>query len=482
MRSFIIIVLFSLVQLSAMAHSGKPQYHIIVDTDGALDDMRALTMLLAANDVRVLAISGSRGTVSAEESADKVVCLLQALHHEGIPLAVGRETDFPLPQWYKFASKINWGKSNDLITKKKEKSTELLHRTLLTYKYPVTLIALGSLTTYSDWLQAYPEDSAKIERIIWYNHSNLQKSFNYLIDTSAFNTIRQMSVSVHIVSNQDRDLICNRACLDHLKTVSSVYAQHLCEVHSQPIVQKRLASDHPLLLWDDLVSLYLTVPVLFNTKKQDGITWVEINKPPLTADIIHQLMGKLLLSSTISNNRVFMDFPRDSSLYKPPIAAIMPETLEKYGRVEWKALVMTNEVHGHTGIYSIIGAKMGIRACEYFNVGVNNLIVKTYAGRKPPLSCFNDGIQISTGATIGQGLISVADSVSTIPMADFTCNQKTVRIQLNEKIAREMQEQISYGVQEYGLLTDRYWLYIEELAIEYWAKYDRHEIFDIKEF
>ena len=47
---------------------------------------------------------------------------------------------------------------------------------------------------------------------------------------------------------------------------------------------------------------------------------------------------------------------------------------------------MTNEIHGHTGIYSIIGAKMGIRAMEYFNVGVNNLMITSFAGSEPPLS------------------------------------------------------------------------------------------------
>jgi len=84
---------------------------------------------------------------------------------------------------------------------------------------------------------------------------------------------------------------------------------------------------------------------------------------------------------------------------------MLNKTIGKFGLVEWKAISMTNEIHGHTGIYSIIGAKMGIRAMEYFNVGVNNLEeVTTFAGNNSPLSCFNDGVQISTGATIGQVL------------------------------------------------------------------------------
>ena len=141
---------------------------------------------------------------------------------------------------------------------------------------------------------------------------------------------------------------------------------------------------------------------------------------------------------------------------------------------------MTNEIHGHTGIYSIIGAKMGIRAIEYFNVGVNNLNVITFAGNTPPLSCFNDGLQISSGATIGQGLITVSDSISSTPLVIFEFNKQKVRISLKQEFAEKMQNEIAYGVSNYGLLSDTYWLYIERLAIDYWEAFDRHEIFLIE--
>jgi pyrimidine-specific ribonucleoside hydrolase len=154
-------------------------------------------------------------------------------------------------------------------------------------------------------------------------------------------------------------------------------------------------------------------------------------------------------------------------------------TIDAYGMQEWKSIVLTNEIHGHTGIYSIIGAKMGIRAMEYFNVGVNNLVVESYAGAMPPLSCFNDGIQISTGATIGQGLITVSDSVSAIPSAVFRCNKLEVHISVREELAGKMMEDIAHGEKEYGFLTNQYWLYIEQLAQTYWAEFDRNELFRI---
>ena len=66
---------------TSLAHSGKPKYHVIIDTDGAIDDMRAISMLLSGNDIRVLAITCSQGTLYPEEVSVKVSSLLKAFHH-----------------------------------------------------------------------------------------------------------------------------------------------------------------------------------------------------------------------------------------------------------------------------------------------------------------------------------------------------------------------------------------------------------------
>jgi len=66
---------------SATAHSGKPKYHIIIDSDGAIDDMRAITMFLAYDDVRVLGITASQGSVKPYSAAIKITSLLADFHH-----------------------------------------------------------------------------------------------------------------------------------------------------------------------------------------------------------------------------------------------------------------------------------------------------------------------------------------------------------------------------------------------------------------
>jgi hypothetical protein len=43
-----------------------------------------------------------------------------------------------------------------------------------------------------------------------------------------------------------------------------------------------------------------------------------------------------------------------------------------------------------------------------------------------------------------------------------------------------MRHEIKYGVTNHGLLSDKYWLYIDELVIKYWMDFDCQEIFSIE--
>lgn len=473
------LLITALVCGQVLAHSGKPKYHVIIDTDGAIDDMRAITMLLSGNDVRVLAITCSEGTLLPDAVAMKVQALLSTFHHEGIPVGTSKEVHAAVPAWRSFATEIQWGEvsgSSNLIAA--GSSLDVIERAVAQYPEKITLIALGSLRTYADWIRDDPDHADLVERIIWYNESDIEKGYNYSVDPGSYAFILQSGVRLEVVSNPGDSYAITPDYFDLIQKEPSIYASQISRVHAQPVVASRIDNAH-LKLWDDLVPLYLTVPLLFTLEDEAGIRRATLarNLPP---DFVYETIGKLLASASVTNNRVFNSFPVDTALYKPDYAGMLEETIAKFGLIEWKAVSMTNEIHGHTGIYSIIGAKMGIRAMDYFNVGINNLIITTFAGNNPPLSCFNDGIQISTGATIGQGLITIADSVSAIPSALIEFNHQIVRISLKPEMAQQMRKEIKYGVDTFGLQTDRYWIYIEQLAIRYWADFDRNKIFVIE--
>ena len=225
----------------AFAHSGKPKFHVIIDTDGAIDDMRAISMLLSGNDIRVLAITCSQGTLLPETVFVKVNSLLSAFHHEGIPIGISEEVNFELPAWTPFAQDIRWANSTNMqdlnlnIT-----SIEILGNTIENYQDKITLIALGSLKTYADWIKANRNEASKIERIIWYNNHNIKDGFNYKVAPESYEYIKQSGILLEIVTNNSDDLYVSQDYLDHIHNVNSIYASQIEDVHSQSLVIEKI--------------------------------------------------------------------------------------------------------------------------------------------------------------------------------------------------------------------------------------------------
>jgi len=178
---------------------------------------------------------------------------------------------------------------------------------------------------------------------------------------------------------------------------------------------------------------------------------------------------------------VFSGFPLHGEDYADDVQAIMEEAIEKYGEEEWRLAVLTSELHGHLGVYAIIGAKMGLYAREILSAGHDELNIKSYAGSRPPVSCMNDGLQVSTGATLGHGLISIADIIPASPAAEFTHEGKTIKVVLKDEINKELEKSIKEAVEVSGGLTAGYWLIVREIALECWLGYDRQEIFEVRQ-
>lgn len=473
----ICLALFTFQIETATGHSGKPKYHIIIDSDGAVDDMRAISMFLASNDVRVLGITSSQGSLMPYPAALKISSLLSEFYHQGIPVGAGEKTGSELPEWSGFSESIQWGGNIPDRSIQFPEAIDLMNKITEDYPEKIILIALGGFTNYAKWLKDKPENINKIDRIIWYNDKNIEQGFNYKIDISSFNFIKKLNISLQVVSNTRNDLILDNTLLNNLQNVNSIYAKQIATVHKQALLSEKIPHED-LWLWDDLLPLFLSCPIIFNTEEKDNITYVSLEKQ-IPKDFIMETITQLLVSGTLTNNRVFQEFPVDPGLYIDRVSKIQSRTIKNWGLIEWKSTVLTNEIHGHTGIYSIIGVKMGTLACEYFNVGVNALEVISFAGNDPPLSCFNDGVQISTGATIGQGLIEISDTISEVPMAIFEFNKTRIRIKLKDTLAKKIEKEIKKGIKLYNF-NEQYWLYIEDLAIKYWGNLNRHDIFEIE--
>ena len=166
-------------------------------------------------------------------------------------------------------------------------------------------------------------------------------------------------------------------------------------------------------------------------------------------------------------------FPQD--FYADDVRDIVGTCVSRYGETEWRIITLTNEIHGHLGIYSTLGAKMGLRAAELLQAE-DHISVVSFAGSEPPVSCFNDGLQVSTGASLGHGLITVSDEPDKRAEAHFTSGGKTLKLRLKPEYENRIREDIKEGVARYGH-SPSYWQYVRSLALKYWAEWGRKEIF-----
>jgi pyrimidine-specific ribonucleoside hydrolase len=101
----------------------------------------------------------------------------------------------------------------------------------------------------------------------------------------------------------------------------------------------------------------------------------------------------------------------------------------------------------------------------------------SFAGSSPPLSCMNDGLQVSTGASLGRGTIKIADG-GLKPEAVFVHGSEKVTLKIKEEVLDKIKADIQRAVKTYGGLNPEYFTHIRQLSMDYWRDLDRKEIFD----
>ena len=80
MKRIILTVLILLVVIPLGAHPWKPRHYVIIDSDGGIDDLKAICMMMASPDVRILAITVSDGFHKAPVAYENIRKMVDELH------------------------------------------------------------------------------------------------------------------------------------------------------------------------------------------------------------------------------------------------------------------------------------------------------------------------------------------------------------------------------------------------------------------
>ena len=441
MKRAILAFIFLLTLASLAAHPWKPRHYVIVDTDGGIDDQKAICMLLASPDVRILAVTVSDGFNESAKAYTIIRTMLDSLWHEGLQMASG------------------------------DRAVSLIEECLSGETSQVTFIALGSLKTVAAAQGGAPSFTKKVKQVIWSNQGlSGEEGLNYKASPESVRKVLEGPLPVS-VTGAGGEAFYNDALLEEISKINTPYARKVYD-----IIRSGASHSFVFTAYDEMVALMLHYPSLFTAScgecKNRFYT-------PADKDALRRAAVTILKGETVKKMQVIKALPADTSFYMTDLQKSVTEIRNKYGEDEWVSGVIANELHRHLGVFAIIGVKMGIRAREYFCTGVDEMSVTTHAGSTPPLSCMNDGIQVSTGATPGHGLLTVSQETPFYPSADFTHKGRTIRVTLNKELADKVSSELKEINFVNGLDSDIYWELVRQNTIKYWLQFDRHEIFDI---
>jgi len=475
-RVFVLVLSLLFFVVNTEAHPWKPSSYVIIDTDGGVDDMRAISMLLASRDVRVLAITVSPGSLGTDSAYVKVKGMLNAYYHQGIPVGINRTVTFKSPQYQHAASTV-WGSSTGLDPNTAPNSDKVIGEILVAESSPIKLICLGGLSTAHQTVENIAGAKDKIKEIIWVSNGVTDtKGFNYNIDIQSVTAISNQTDIPFTVIKGDAFTVpfYDEELVNSIGAINNPYGKKLFEYFTK---SSSLNHQFSFSAYDEMAALYLHYPELF-AKKSDGNT-VELT--PNNIEELRNGAAVILNGSAISSTQIMRVVPTDPAFYSEDMEPYVGEIIAKWGDDEWFSGIIASELHRHLGVFAIIGVKMGIRAREYFNTGVDEFTALSYAGSTPPLSCMNDGVQVSTGATPGHGLLTVSNVAPTSATVDFTYLGKTIRVSLLPEIAQQISAELKEINFVYGLDSNIYWELVRKNTLKYWLMFDRHEIFTIEE-
>ncbi|MBN1825062.1 MAG: nucleoside hydrolase [Candidatus Eisenbacteria bacterium] len=482
--SFALFVLVVLIATAAAAHDVR--HTVIVDADMALDDLRALAIAATAPDLDLLAVIAVDGSASPLAGARSAARLLGALDRSGVPIGVGRATGRPAPAWRPMSEAMGWADlPPENIDAPLPSATDLLRRAIRESHHEITILCLGPLTDLADLLGENPSIAERIG-IVYYEGNGPDEtplSWNTARDTAAARVVFAGGFPIVSIALGRGDFLpFDRNLLDAIKRVETPAARAIAAMHADPRTTRLVDAGH-FVAWDETLPLLLLEPDLATIRPVPGesdrfrlTAWNREGATRAYLRVLEEGGGPFPPRRSV----VFESFPADPALFRRDVAEIAPRVIARHGMEEWKAALLTNELHRHLGIYSILGAKMGIRAREILGASLDETEVVSFTGLGPPLSCMIDGLQASTGASLGRGTIR-ADGENPRPEALFRKGDRAIRLRIKDELVARIRADIRRAIEEKGNLTPAYFAEVRRLSLVYWLETDRAEAFETTE-
>ncbi|MFX0086827.1 MAG: nucleoside hydrolase [Candidatus Hodarchaeota archaeon] len=301
---FVCILLNILIVSTGLSNQELETISVIIDSDGAPDDVYAILYLLKHPRVSVRALTLSCGVSYVEEGATNFIKLLSYLGYEDIPVAAGKET--PILTNHTFPNPWRQGSYNfyglDLPPTENKVSnlnaSELIVSIVNSSPENITIVALGPLTNVALAIQSNPSIIGKIELLdimggalnvpgnvgIESDIPNYEAEWNFYIDPHAVHTILTSDIPILLIPLDATNKV----------PITEEFQENLGQVKLTPeadIVHQVLTPG--LYFWDILTAVALTdievvtiqdfhLEVVLDEENHEGET-VSIKGEPINA-------------------------------------------------------------------------------------------------------------------------------------------------------------------------------------------------------
>jgi inosine-uridine nucleoside N-ribohydrolase len=271
-RVKLVFIVFILVCSNIFAQQAESRFRVIIDTDCAPDDLRAICLIFASNDFDVIAISTSDGLLSPEQGYKKIKAMLKHFGHEEIPVAYGKKSN----KYNKFCNKlclsVNWGDEQGIEIPEKPSAVELITKEIHNQKADIYLICFGPLTNISEVLKNENTHS-KIKQILWYQGSpNTGYNVNSDLEAAKFVTECKTVDKVFFTTPSTKQNLFTTKFLNKISKIKNPYSDFIFVSHQNLGVQEKIKAKF-YKFWDDLLPIYLLNPELFDTTKENNIIY-----------------------------------------------------------------------------------------------------------------------------------------------------------------------------------------------------------------
>jgi pyrimidine-specific ribonucleoside hydrolase len=172
--------------------------------------------------------------------------------------------------------------------------------------------------------------------------------------------------------------------------------------------------------------------------------------------------------------------PGDAASYGETAAQLVNLGIpQKFGQEEWASIVLTHEFHQHVGIYTIVGAKMGVKAREVLEAPMRSVQVTMECGTEQPMACVADGVQVALASTLAQNLITIPRTDAPCVSAVFRYKDKAVRLKLKPEYQDAINGWIGKAKKAHPGMTPEYFAAVEQSSYDAWVVFDRQDMFEI---